>query len=60
MGASAAARFGVIEVHCVGVGSYDHVAGSKSNAVAWVGGYLFKDLHNGNIGCLCVSRLLLP
>ena len=42
------------------MGRYNHFSGSKINAVSGVGGDVFKELHNGFVGCLCGSRLLLP
>ena len=60
MGANATEIFGDVEVHCVGVGRYDHVADSKSNATAGVGGNVVKGIHNGIIGCLFGNCLLLP
>ena len=58
VGSGSAARFGKVEVCCIGVSGQYHVAGLIGDAVFWVRGNIVKYLCNGFIRVLCGRRLL--
>ena len=58
VGPGSTASFGCIQVGCIGVGSENHDAGAKDDAIVWICGYIIKNLVNGSDSVFSCTGLL--